>query len=373
MTERILVTGGAGFIGSHLVDALVALGHDVIILDCLSSQIHPESVVPDYLNRNAELVLGDVRDRRLLTWLVKQCDVVYHQAAIVGVGQSMYEIERYCDVNVQGTAVLLDVLANEEHRLRRVIVASSMSIYGEGAYCCPQHGTVDPGLRDTSRLQARRWQPGCLQCGSELVAVPTDESSPLRAPNVYALSKKMQEELVLNVCGAYGISAFALRYFNVYGPRQSLSNPYTGVAAIFMSRLKNGNPPLIFEDGLQSRDFISVHDIVRANLAALDAETEGCHAVNVGTGRATTVLGVAQTLAGILGVEVKPLLAGEYRQGDIRSCHAATTKAERMLGFRAQVSLEDGLDELCRWSVDARAVDRLDRATEELVAHGLIV
>lgn len=373
MRERILVTGGAGFIGSHLVDALVAGGHEVIILDCLSSQVHPDGQAPDYVNQDAEFVLGDVRDRRLLTWLIKQCDVVYHQAAVVGVGQSMYEIERYCDVNVQGTAMLLDILANEEHRLRRVIVASSMSIYGEGAYCCPNHGPTDPGSRAAGQLQARDWQPRCPSCGSELAAVRTAESAPTRAPNVYALSKKMQEELVLNVCSAYGISAVALRYFNVYGPRQSLSNPYTGVAAIFMSRIKNGNPPLIFEDGLQSRDFISVHDIVSANLAALDAQLEGCHAINVSTGRPTTVLDVARTLAGILGVSINPVLAGEYRQGDIRSCVGDTTKAEKMLGFRASVTLEDGLKELCEWSAGAEAVDRVERATEELAAHGLIV
>jgi dTDP-L-rhamnose 4-epimerase len=373
VSERILVTGGAGFIGSHLVDELVARGDDVIVLDCLSPQVHRSGEVPDYLNRGAEFFLGDVRDRRLLTWLVNQCDVIYHQAAVVGVGQSMYEIERYCDVNVQGTATLLDVLANEDHQVRRVIVASSMSIYGEGAYRCPEHGPIDPGLRTPAELQARRWQPRCARCGGELVAVATPESSPTRAPNVYALSKKMQEELTLNVCAAYGISAVALRYFNVYGPRQSLSNPYTGVAAIFMSRLKNGNPPLIFEDGQQSRDFISVHDIVSANLAALDAQLEGCHAFNVGTGRPTTVLDVAGTLADILGVQVRPVLAGEYRQGDVRACFGDTAKAEKTLGFKAQVSLEDGLKELCEWSAHRTAVDRVERATEELVAHGLIV
>jgi dTDP-L-rhamnose 4-epimerase len=373
VSERILVTGGAGFIGSHLVDELVARGDEVIILDSLTPQIHPSGQVPDYLNRDAEFVLGDARDRRLLTLLIKQCDVVYHQAAVVGVGQSMYEIERYCDVNVQGTATLLDVLANEEHRIRRVIVASSMSIYGEGAYCCPEHGPNDPGLRTAGRLQARQWQPRCSWCGTELIAVATPESAPTRAPNVYALSKKMQEDLTLNVCSAYGISAVALRYFNVYGPRQSLSNPYTGVAAIFMSRLKNGNPPLIFEDGEQSRDFISVHDIVSANLGALNAPLEGCHAINVSTGRPTTVLNVAYTLAGILEVDARPVLAGEYRQGDIRSCFGDPAKAEEMLGFRAKVSLEDGLNELCEWSAHATALDRVDRATEELVAHGLIV
>jgi dTDP-L-rhamnose 4-epimerase len=246
----------------------------------------------------------------LLSRLVSRCDVVFHEAAAVGVGQSMYEIARYCDVNVQGTAALADVLANERHGVRRVIVASSMSIYGEGAYSCPVHGSIDVEMRTVPQLRAREWQPRCPHCGSELDTLPTQASARTRAPNVYALTKKMQEELTLQACAAYGISAVALRYFNVYGPRQSLSNPYTGVVAIFMSRLKNGKAPLIFEDGKQTRDFISVHDIVRANLAALDAPVRGCVAVNVSTGRATSVMEIALMLADILDIDIDPVVVG---------------------------------------------------------------
>jgi dTDP-L-rhamnose 4-epimerase len=372
MGERILVTGGAGFIGSHLVDALLSRGAEVTVLDSLDPQIHTDGAPPDYLNHEAAFVRADIRDRTRLVALIRQADVVFHQAAAVGVGQSMYEVERYCDVNARGTSVLLDVLANERHGVRKLIVASSMSIYGEGCYRCPQHGYTASWQRPDEQLLAHDWEPHCPTCGAELVATPTPETAPMHAPNVYALTKKMQEELVLNVCSAYGLPAVALRYFNVYGTRQSLSNPYTGVAAIFMSRLMNGKAPMIFEDGLQSRDFVSVHDIVRANLAALDSAGADYRALNVGTGRACSVLELARLLGHILGVEVEPQVTGEYRRGDIRSCVADTRSATRALGFEASVALEDGLRELCDWSAHAEAVDRVETATRELISRGLV-
>jgi len=261
---RILVTGGAGFIGSHLVDALVEKGHDVVIYDSLEPQVHQKNKIPDYLNKRAEFVKSDVRDKNKLKEVVRNVDIVCHQAAMVGVGQSMYQIESYMDVNTLGTAKLLDILVNEEHSVKKLVVASSMSVYGEGKYTCEECGVGYPKLRPKEQLSAKEWEMKCPNCGKEVKAVPTDEDKPLHPTSIYAISKRDQEEMSLVTGRAYGIPTVALRYFNVYGPRQSLSNPYTGVCAIFSSRIKNNSDPIIFEDGWQSRDFTSVYDIVQA-------------------------------------------------------------------------------------------------------------
>jgi dTDP-L-rhamnose 4-epimerase len=282
---RILVTGGAGFIGSHLVDALLAAGHGVRVLDALDPQVHgglrERGEWPSYLAKECEKVVGDVRDRDALRRALDGIEVLYHQASAVGVGQSMYEIERYVDANTRGTAVLLDVLANEPHTVRKLIVASSMSIYGEGAYRCPTHGAVYPQLRPESQLDARSWEMQCPLCGEAVAPLPTTEEKPLYPTSIYAITKRDQEEMCLVVGRAYGIPTVALRYFNVYGPRQALSNPYTGVAAIFSGRLLNDQPPLIYEDGQQSRDFTHVSDIVQANMLALERDEIAYGAYNV--------------------------------------------------------------------------------------------
>jgi dTDP-L-rhamnose 4-epimerase len=254
---RMLVTGGAGFIGSHLVDALVKSGKQVRILDSLEPQVHgPSRQAPPYLNPAAELVVGDVRDRGQLQAALEGVQVVFHLAAAVGVGQSMYEIERYVSANTLGTSVLLDILANRNPGVRKLVVASSMSLYGEGSYRCPHCGPMEPAQRTEEQMSRSQWEPHCPSCGTSLEAVPTPEGKPLQPTSIYAISKKDQEEMSLCVGRAYGIPVVALRFFNVYGPRQALSNPYTGAAAIFSSRAMNGNPPLVYEDGLQSRDFV---------------------------------------------------------------------------------------------------------------------
>jgi len=323
MSEKILVMGGAGFIGSHLVDALVTQGHRVRAFDNLEPQVHGGlrewGKWPDYCNPDAEYVLGDGRDRQALRKAMQDVEVIFHLAAAVGVGQSMYEIERYVDANTCGTAVLLDILANDasiRSRVRKLIVASSMSIYGEGKYECPVHGVVYPRLRSSEQLATGDWELHCLvpvaspksqvagrksqvanrTCGLSLMPLPTDEEKPLFPTSIYAITKKDQEEMCLAVGRAYGIPTVALRYFNVYGSRQALSNPYTGVAAIFSSRLLNGKPPVIFEDGLQSRDFVHVSDIVQANLLAMERDEADYDVFNVGTGRAMTILDVANAL-----------------------------------------------------------------------------
>ena len=366
---KILVTGGAGFIGSHLVDGLVGKGHSVRVLDVLEPQVHAGKQ-PSYLNAKAEYLWGDVRDRKLLLKALQGVEAVYHEAAQVGVGQSMYEIERYMDHNVMGTAILLDVIVNEKITLKKLVVASSMSIYGEGAYRCASCGPVYPSLRTEDQMRKKEWEMACPRCGKPAAPAPTSEEKPLAPTSIYAISKRDQEESVLSVGLAYKIPSVALRYFNVYGTRQALSNPYTGVCAIFSSRIKNGNPPFIFEDGLQSRDFVHVSDIVQANLIALENPKADGQALNVGTGRPTTVLDIARTLAKLYGKKLEPELAQKFRAGDIRHCVADTSRIQA-LGFRPKVALEQGLKELVEWGEKVEAVDKVAAAAQELEARGL--
>jgi dTDP-L-rhamnose 4-epimerase len=297
-------------------------------------------------------------------------DVIFHQAAVVGVGQSMYEIERYVDANTRGTAVLLDILANGKHRVRKLIVASSMSIYGEGKYHCAQHGEVYPRLRSDEQLAARDWEMHCPICGGPAEPLPTDEEKLSYPTSIYAITKKDQEEMCLAVGRAYGIPTVALRYFNVYGPRQALSNPYTGVAAIFSSRLLNGQAPVIFEDGLQSRDFVHVSDIVQANLLAMECQEMDYAAFNVGTGRSLTILAVAEALSQHLGSQYPPEIVHKFRSGDIRHCFADVGCLQRV-GYQPRVRFEAGVAELVDWVRLQGATDQFERARQELVMRGL--
>ena len=366
---KVLVTGGAGFIGSHLVDALVDAGHTVRAFDSFETQVHGRSR-PDYLNPRAEYVTGDVRDRDALRRALREIDVVFHEAAVVGVGQSMYQIERYVSTNVLGTATLLDVIVNDKRPIKRLIVASSMSIYGEGQYRCSRCGPAAPSLRETVQLKAREWEVRCPACQRPAAPEPTAETKPPIPTSVYAVSKRDQEELCLCVGRSYQIPTVALRYFNVYGPRQSLSNPYTGVCAIFSARIKNRHRPIVFEDGHQTRDFVSVRDIVRANLLVMGDPRADYGVFNVGTGCATSIAEIARLLAKLYGVAVEPETTLKYRSGDIRHCYADITKL-RALGFAPSGSLEDGLRELVAWGERVRADDRVEQATQELVARGL--
>lgn len=368
---KVLVTGGAGFIGSFVVDALVARGDGVRILDALDPQVHPGGAQPGYVNRDAELLRGDLRDAPTVRRALAGMEAVIHLAAVVGVGQSMYQVERYLDHNGRGTAVLLDELIAARDVVHKVVVASSMSLYGEGSYVCPACGPVPDDERLEAAAAARRWDIRCPTCGDRLLPVPTSESKPPRATSIYALTKRLQEEMTLTIGRAYGIPAVALRFFNVYGPRQSLSNPYTGVAAIFMSRLRNGRPPLVFEDGEQSRDFVSVHDLVRGILLALDREEAGGRIYNVGTGAPVTVRAIAETLADLLGMAIVPEITDRFRTGDIRHCFADVTRIRRELGYAPRVTLREGLAELVTWSRAEPAVDRVEEATEELRSRGL--
>jgi len=374
MSENVLVTGGAGFIGSHLVDALLDRGHNVRVFDNLEPQVHgglrERDEWPTYLANDCEKVLGDVRDADALCAALGGVDVIYHLAAAVGVGQSMYEIEHYVDVNSRGTAVLLEELADKKHAVRKLVVASSMSIYGEGTYRCPEHGKVYPKLRAEKQLANRDWEMHCPVCGQRVEPSPTDENKPLFSTSIYAITKKDQEEMCLAVGRAYGIPTVALRFFNVYGTRQALSNPYTGVAAIFSGRLLNGCAPVIYEDGLQSRDLTHVSDIVQGNLLAMELDEMDYGVFNVGTGRSLTVLDVAQALIQHLDVEQDPEIVYKFRAGDIRHCYADISCLQG-LGYDPQVRFEDGVAELVNWVRSQKAADSFEGARKELARRGL--
>jgi dTDP-L-rhamnose 4-epimerase len=369
---RVLITGGAGFIGSHLADRLLADGHEVRALDNLDPQVHPAGERPEYLDADIELQTGDVRDREAVRRALDDVDAVVHFAAAVGVGQSMYEIERYTSINSIGAAVVLEEALERRDSIRKLLVASSMSIYGEGQYRNPRTGEsgLAPWLRPEQQLAAREWEL-LADDGAPLEPEPTSEAKPLRPTSIYAINKRDHEEMFLAVGAAYGMPAVALRFFNVYGERQSLSNPYTGVAAIFSSRLLNDRAPLVFEDGRQTRDFIDVRDIARCCTLALTQDGADGRTLNVGTGAPTSIVDVAKTIARGLGKEIEPELVGKYRAGDIRHCYADTGLAEELLGFRAEIPFEAGVQDLLEWLEGREAEDSVDAAREALVARGL--
>jgi dTDP-L-rhamnose 4-epimerase len=370
MGRQILITGGAGFIGSHLADRLLAAGHSVRAYDNLSPQVHgPDAQRPAYLDDEVELVVGDVRDARRLRAALRGVDVVFHLAAVVGVGQSMYEVARYTEVNSLGTATLLELLARQP--VDRLVVASSMSIYGEGLYRTRDGELVVSAERELDQLRRGQWEL-CDEDGDPLVPVATPETKRCALPSVYALTKYDSERLAILVGRAYAIPTVALRFFNAYGPRQALSNPYTGVLAIFAARLLNDRPPLINEDGRQRRDFVSVHDVARACLLAMDAPAAIDGAINVGSGISHTVNEVAERLAAVLGKSrIRPELTGKYRFGDIRHCYPDITLARRQLDYQPQVAFEAGLEELGEWLMRQGADDRVEAARAELQTRGL--
>ncbi|MGQ7793256.1 NAD-dependent epimerase/dehydratase family protein [Faunimonas sp. B44] len=369
MKKTVLVTGGAGFIGAHLAQELLETGYTVRILDNLTPQVHPDGRPPAYLSADAELIVGDVRDRDCVSRALKGVDTVCHLAAAVGVGQSMYEIERYTAINDIGTAVLLEALAESE--VGRVMVASSMSIYGEGLARAGDR-LVEPEERPLEQLRAGQWELR-TEAGEILEPVPTPETKHPSLSSIYALNKFDQERMTLIFGRAYDREAVALRFFNVYGPNQALSNPYTGVLAIFGSRFLNDRPPMIFEDGGQKRDFVHVRDVARACRLAIESPKANGMAINVGSGRSRTVLDVAQELARATGkMHLSPHVVGKYRAGDIRHCFADISLARDLLGYEPSIAFEQGIAELAEWLAGQVAVDRIDQATEELSRRGLV-
>lgn len=372
MSKKILITGGAGFIGTHTAHALLQQGYQVRVLDSLSEQVHgAEREKPAELDDDVEFVLGDVRDERALERALRDVDSVCHLAAMVGVGQSMYQVDEYTATNNLGTAMLLQRLI--EKPVERLVVASSMSIYGEGLYTTPTGEVVSGSERPFDQLKRHQWEL-TDDDGQLLTPIATPEYKTPSLSSVYALSKFDQERMCLLIGRAYNIPTVALRFFNVYGPYQALSNPYTGVLAIFASRLLNNNRPMIFEDGNQRRDFVSVHDIAQACCLALGNEAPAGEVFNIGSGENVTVREVAQQVAAAVGKEnIEPEITGKYRVGDIRHCFADISKARRMLGYEPRVRFKDGLTELAEWLEGEAAEDKVEQAGAELAARGLTV
>lgn len=372
MAKRILITGGAGFVGSHLADELLEHGYTVRALDCLLPQVHGEAGQrPAYLCDDIELIDGDIRDPHAVSRALAGVDAVFHLAATVGVGQSMYQIEHYTSVNGIGTAVLLEALLKQP--VERLVVASSMSIYGEGLYRTRSGELVEGRERSLDQLKRRDWEVHGAD-GEPLLPVPTPETKFPALPSVYAIGKYDQERMCLTVGRAYGIDAVGLRFFNVYGTRQALSNPYTGVLAIFASRFLNGQRPLINEDGLQRRDFVSVHDVAEACRLALEVPGASDRVFNVGSGANFTVLEIAAQLARTLNCEeLEPELTGRFRVGDIRNCFADISLAREILGFKPRITLEQGLRDFAGWLAGQTAEDNVEKAARELTARGLTV
>jgi dTDP-L-rhamnose 4-epimerase len=367
---RVLITGGAGFIGSHAANALLAAGYEVRLLDNLSSQVHgAHRNRPAYLNKHAELVVGDVTDALAVERALRGADMVLHLASSVGVGQSMYDIASYVSTNELGTAVLLEALSKRP--VERLVVASSMSIYGEGLCRSIEGSTVAPAERPIAQLKKAEWELKDNQ-GRLLEPLPTPETKQPSLSSIYALNKYAQERMCLITGNAYGIPTLALRFFNVFGPHQALSNPYTGVLAIFAARLLNNRPPLVFEDGRQRRDFVHVQDVARACVLALESDHSG-DVFNIGSGQSRTIQSVACDLARVMGqAKIAPEITGKYRAGDIRHCFADIGKSRALLGFEPRVTFEDGLDELARYLADQIAEDRAENATQELLRRGLV-
>jgi dTDP-L-rhamnose 4-epimerase len=367
---KILLTGGCGFIGSHLADRLVEKGHQVRVYDLLEPQVFCGKK-PSYLHKEAEYIFADIRDRNKLENALKDIEIVFHLASQVGVGQSMYEIERYVSHNSQGTACLLDLLVNTKNKVGKIIAASSMSIYGEGAYNCKKCGIVYPYLRKKEQLEKKDWEMRCPQCAETVKSMATAEDKPLFPTSIYATTKRSQEEMCLETGIAYKIPAAALRFFNVYGPRQSLNNPYTGVAAIFLSQVKNNNPPLIYEDGAQSRDFIYVSDIVNALVLAMEKREADYNSFNAGTGKPHTISDIAESIISLCRKTLKPNILNKSRAGDIRHCYADISRISKKLGFKPAVSFEEGMKRLIEWSAGQQACDLSARAQIALKKRGL--
>jgi dTDP-L-rhamnose 4-epimerase len=367
---KILVTGGAGFIGSHIVDLLVENGYDVVILDNLEPQVHGNKK-PDYLNPKAKLIVGDVTNENTWNSVLKDVDAIMHLASMVGIGQSMYQPVRYFTSNTIGTAKLYETLLNTpklKKRIQKIVVASSMSTYGEGAYECKRCGVVYPGLRSKAQLEKKDWEIHCPKCGGYVKSIPTNEDKPAFNLSTYALSKYDQEKISLNYGFALNIPTAALRYFNVFGPRQSLNNPYTGVCAIFSSRIKNNNPPIIYEDGKQVRDFIYVEDVARATLMCLE-KISGIEPFNVCSGTPTSILKIAEILIELHGSKVEPKVTEEFRVGDTRHIFGDGSKIKKKLGFEAKTPFKKGLEKLIEWSEKQQAVDKFEEAEKERLRY----
>lgn len=374
--KTVLITGGAGFIGSHLAESLLRVGYRVCLFDNLNEQVHghnadwPEFLKPDQIER----IQGDICDHAALSSAVDGVSIVVHLASETGVGQSMYEIERYVRTNIQGTAVLLDILSQRKTQIEKVVLASSRAIYGEGKYVCEKCGSVYPRQREAMQLKRGEWELKCPFCRREIRPLPTDEDSLPSPASIYAISKHTQEQLLTTFGGLHNIPYAILRYQNVYGPRQSLKNPYTGILSIFSSRILNDRKILVFEDGKESRDFVFVNDVVDATILSIQDQSLTKGVFNVGTGSQTTVMEIAKILCEKLGTDKKPKVVGKSRIGDIRHCYADLTRIKEELGYEPKYDIEQGLSRFVEWVVnEERPVDMSDHTLSELKERNMFV
>jgi dTDP-L-rhamnose 4-epimerase len=367
---KVLVTGGAGMIGSHVVDRLVSRGDDVVVFDNLDPRVHPGGTKPAYLNSGALFIQGDIRDEIALRPALEGVEAVVHLAAIVGGLQSQYRNHEYVDVGIGGTALLLDLLIHDFPAVRRLVVASSAALYGEGKYQCLRCGVVHPPDRSGPSFQGG-FDPPCPHCGGEAKPLPTDEATPPYPQSTYAIVKKGQEDLTLNFARNFSRHAAALRFFSVYGPRQSLANPYSGVLSIFANRVLNGLRPVVYEDGRQMRDFVSVHDAVSAVLAVLERPEASGRAYNIAGGEPKGIGEVASAIARALGTTAEPELQPMVRRGDVRHCVADISAAARRLGFAPRISFAQGVDILCAWARENFVSDVFDSGAQELARYGI--
>ena len=374
---KVLITGGAGFIGSNIALKLLRKGYEVTVLDTLSEQIHganPDETSPLYnsIKDKVRFLKGDVNVRADWKVAMEDVDYIIHLAAETGTGQSMYEIKKYVDTNIGGTALLLDILANTKHHVKRVVVAESRAIYGEGKYLCPKCGEVYPTERKDEDMARGDFECKCPKCGGEVQLVATTEDSAIHPSSVYGITKQVQGQLVHLVCKSIGVESVSFRYQNVYGPGQSQSNPYTGILSIFSTRIKNGNGLNIFEDGKETRDFVYIEDVVDATILGMEVPEANGHVFNIGTGVATDVLTVANTLCEKYGVKVPITVSGNYRLGDIRHNYADIKLARTILGFEPKWNFSDGIEQFCKW-VNQQAVqeDNYEASIEEMKQKGL--
>lgn len=370
--KNILITGGAGFIGTKLSKKLLEKGYNVIVMDNLSPQIHgdPGQFKP---LEGVRFIKGDVRSLKDWQAALKEVHCIVHYAAETGTGQSMYEVHRYAENNVGGTAIMLDYLVNQPHAIQKVVVASSRAVYGEGKYQCKTHGVTYPRQRKNSDLALERFDPLCPVCNEEMKVLPTDEESKIHPSSVYGITKLTQEQMVLNVCESLGIPAVAFRYQNVYGPGQSLKNPYTGILSIFSTLIRNGKAINVFEDGLESRDFVYIDDVVNATVLGIESDTRGTDVFNVGSGVATTVLDVAKKLKELYQSPIDISVSGNYRIGDIRHNIADLSKVATALGYQPHFPFDSGIREFCKWVVGQEIIsDRYEEAITEMKTKGLL-
>lgn len=374
--KRVLVTGGAGFIGSNLALKLKKRGYEVVVMDNLSPQIHGEDIGQSYtyqcIRNQITFIKGDVRKEKDWRKALTGVDIVVHLAAETGTGQSMYEIEKYVSVNIGGTAKLFDLLANEKHSVKKVVIASSRAVYGEGKFCCERHGTVYPVSRKDEDMRNGDFSVKCPICGEKVEMLPTDEESELHPTSVYGFTKQSQEALAMIAGEALGIPVVAFRFQNVYGPGQSLKNPYTGILSIFSTRIKNGNDLNIFEDGKETRDFVYIDDVTDAVILGLEEENGNFQILNVGSGEGLTVIEIAETLKNKYQASVEIEVSGNYRLGDIRHNLGDLTKIRSLLGYEPKVCFHDGISRFADW-VGAQAVeeDCYEQSISEMMEKGL--